>query len=57
MVGARPEPEELRYPVAEVAQRHNASVVTETSSGEEAYAPYARSTEGKYPERALPGSD
>jgi uncharacterized cupin superfamily protein len=57
MVGARPDPEELRYPVAEVAQRHNASVVTETSSGEEAYAPYSRSTEGKYPEGALPGSD
>jgi uncharacterized cupin superfamily protein len=57
MVGARPDPEELRYPVAEVAQRHNASVANETSSGEEAYAPYARSTEGRYPEGALPGSD
>ena len=57
MLGARPDPEELRYPVAEVAQRHNASVSTETSSGEEAYAPYARSTEGRYPEGALGGSD
>ena len=57
MVGARPDPEELRYPVAEVAQRHNASVSSETPSGEEAYAPYARSIEGQYPEGALGGSD
>ena len=55
MVGARPEPEELRYPVSEVAQRHNASVEKETSSGQEAYAPYSRTTEGPYPDGALPG--
>jgi uncharacterized cupin superfamily protein len=54
MVGARPDPEELRYPVAEVAQKHNASVTKETSSGQEAYAAYSRSTEGRYPEGALP---
>ena len=55
MVGARPDPEELRYPVSEVAQRHNASVKKETSSGQEAYAPYSRTTEGPYPDGALPG--
>jgi uncharacterized cupin superfamily protein len=55
MVGARPDPEELRYPVSEVAQRHNASVEKETSSGQEAYAPYSRTTEGPYPHGALPG--
>jgi uncharacterized cupin superfamily protein len=55
MVGVRPDPEELRYPVSEVAQRHNASVEKETSSGQEAYAPYSRTTEGPYPHGALPG--
>jgi hypothetical protein len=30
-------------------------VAAETSSGEEAYAPYSRSTEGSYSDGALPG--
>ena len=55
MVGARPDPEALLYPVYEVAQRHNASAEKETPSAEEAYAPYVRATEGPYPEGALPG--
>jgi uncharacterized cupin superfamily protein len=38
MIGARPEHEELLYPVSEVAAKHGASVATETSSGDEAYA-------------------
>jgi uncharacterized cupin superfamily protein len=38
MIGARPEQEELLYPVSEVAARHGASVATETTSGDEAYA-------------------
>jgi uncharacterized cupin superfamily protein len=38
MIGARPEREELLYPVSELAARHGASVTTETSSGDEAYA-------------------
>ena len=38
MIGARPDPEELLYPVSEVAARHGASVATETASGDEAYA-------------------
>ena len=54
MVGVRPDSEELLYPVAEVALEHNAGVEQETSSGEEAYAPYSRPTEGPYPEGALP---
>jgi uncharacterized cupin superfamily protein len=38
MIGARPDPEELLYPVSEVAARHGASVARETTSGDEAYA-------------------
>jgi uncharacterized cupin superfamily protein len=38
MIGARPEHEELLYPVSEVAAKHQASVATETTSGDEAYA-------------------
>jgi uncharacterized cupin superfamily protein len=55
MVGARPEHEELLYPVSEVARKHNAGVEQEATSGREAYAPYERPTEGPYPEGTLPG--
>jgi uncharacterized cupin superfamily protein len=59
MVGARPEAEELLYPVAEVARKHEAGVATETRSGQEAYAAYPRSTaepyQGALPEFAPPG--
>src|SRR5919199_3543489 len=41
MVGGRSEDERLLYPVAEVAQRHGASAERETTSPEEAYAPFA----------------
>ena len=37
MIGARPD-EPLRYPVSEVAAKYGASVVTETSNPDEAYA-------------------
>ena len=37
MIGARPDEEELVYPVSEVAARHGASVSVETNSGDEAY--------------------
>jgi uncharacterized cupin superfamily protein len=57
MVGVRPQVEELRYPAAEVAQKHNAAVATETTSGDEAYAPFPRSTKGMYREGTLPGKD
>jgi uncharacterized cupin superfamily protein len=38
MIGARPEQEELLYPVSEVAAKHGASVAKETPVGDEAYA-------------------
>ncbi len=37
-VGARHEPESLRYPVSELAARHGASVAVETRDQDEAYA-------------------
>ena len=54
MVGARPQPEELLYPVAEVARKHDAGVEKETSSGREAYAAFSRTIEGRYRDGALP---
>lgn len=48
MVGARPEIEELRYPVVDIARKHDAAVERETSSGQEAYAPYPRPERGRY---------
>jgi hypothetical protein len=54
MVGARPQQEELLYPVVDVARKHNAGVAKETSSGREAYAAFPKSTEGRYRERTLP---
>ncbi len=54
MVGARPQREELRYPVADVALKHKAGVSRETSSGAEAYAPFPESTEVPYREGTLP---
>ena len=54
MVGARSEDEELLYPVAEVARRHDAGVAEETSSAEEAYAPFPRPTQGPYRGGMLP---
>jgi uncharacterized cupin superfamily protein len=38
MMGARPEVEELHYPVSELAARHNASAAKETADPDEAYA-------------------
>jgi uncharacterized cupin superfamily protein len=57
MVGARPDPEELRYPAADVARKHNAGVETTTSSPREAYAPYQHPAEGPYREGTLPRLD
>jgi uncharacterized cupin superfamily protein len=54
MVGARPEVEQLRYPVVEIARKHDAGVEQETTSGSEAYAPFPRGTEGPYREGTLP---
>jgi uncharacterized cupin superfamily protein len=56
MVGIRPAPEDdkLRYPVVDVALKHNAGVEKETTSGQEAYAAFPRSNEGPYREGVLP---
>jgi uncharacterized cupin superfamily protein len=54
MVGARPQQEELLYPVVDVARNRHAGVLKETSSGREAYAPFSKSTEGQYKEGTLP---
>lgn len=54
MVGARPEVEQLRYPVVGVALEHGAGVEQETASGTEAYAPFPGPAEGPYREGTLP---
>jgi hypothetical protein len=54
MVGARPEVEQLHYPVAEVALERGAGVHRETASGTEAYAPFPSPAEGPYREGTLP---
>ena len=54
MVGARPKPEELLYPVVDVARKHDAGVAEETRSGREAYASFPKSTTQPYPDDALP---
>jgi uncharacterized cupin superfamily protein len=38
MIGARPEEEQLHYPVSEVAAKHGASAAKETPNPDEAYA-------------------
>jgi len=54
MVGARPQPEELLYPVSELARKHNAGVEREATSGREAYAAFTMAAEGPYREGLLP---
>jgi uncharacterized cupin superfamily protein len=54
MVGARPEQEELLYPVVDVARKHNAGVEKETTTGREAYAQFPQSKERPYIEGTLP---
>jgi uncharacterized cupin superfamily protein len=57
MIGARPEHEELLYPVAGVARKHGAGVEKQTSSGREAYARFPRPTAGPYRDGTLPSLD
>jgi uncharacterized cupin superfamily protein len=59
MVGIRPAPEDdkLRYPVVDVALKHKAGVEKETTSGQEAYAAFPRSSEGPYREGVLPSME
>jgi uncharacterized cupin superfamily protein len=54
MVGARPQPEELLYPVSEVARKHKAGVEQEATSGREAYAAFAKFDECPYRDGLLP---
>jgi uncharacterized cupin superfamily protein len=53
-VGTRPHPEEIRYPVAEVARPYDACVHEETSDPREAYARFARPVSASYREGDLP---
>jgi uncharacterized cupin superfamily protein len=46
MVGARNEPDEVLYPVSEVAARHGASVEQETPHPREAYARFTKRVNG-----------
>jgi len=54
MVGARPQPEELLYPVSEVARKHRAGVEQETPSAQEAYAAFEMPYKGPYRDGLLP---
>ena len=47
-VGNRPKPEELVYPVSELAARYGASAEKETPDPREAYAPYGRGVPAPY---------
>jgi uncharacterized cupin superfamily protein len=53
-VGTRNEPDEVIYPVAEVAQRHGGSVEEETRSAEEAYARFPKAVERRFQQGDLP---
>ena len=51
MAGARDPDERLLYPVSEIARRHGASAERETTSPEEAYAPFAPPPREERPDR------
>jgi uncharacterized cupin superfamily protein len=46
-VGTRPDPEHLRYPVSDLAQRYDASAEVETPNPEEAYSRFQRPQPGR----------
>ena len=46
-VGTRPDPEHLRYPVSDLAQRFDASAEVETPNPEEAYGRFERPQPGR----------
>ncbi len=54
MTGRRRESEEIRYPVNDVAAKHDAGVLEETTSPEEAYARFERGELTRYEEGWLP---
>jgi uncharacterized cupin superfamily protein len=53
-VGTRNEPDEVIYPVAEVAQRHGGSAEEETTSAKDAYARFPKAVERPFQEGDLP---
>ena len=57
MVGARPDGRGIHYPIAEVAQRHGASVEQATDSPHEAYAPFRHWEPGRPACDRLPRAD
>ena len=54
MTGRRKDPEEILYPVNEVAAKYDASVLEETKSPKEAYARFPRGEMTRYREGWLP---
>jgi uncharacterized cupin superfamily protein len=54
MTGRRKEPDQILYPVNEVAAKHDASVLEETTSPSEAYARFERGKLTRYREGWLP---
>ena len=54
MIGARPETEDIVYPVSELAQSHGAGVEEETPEPRVAYAPYPESVRARPERRGLP---
>ena len=54
MTGRRKESDEIRYPVNDVAAKHDAGVLEETTSAEEAYARFERGELTRYGEGWLP---
>jgi len=54
MVGSRVDGFEVLYPVNEVAAKHDASVLEETSSPDEAYARWEKEERSSYGEGWLP---
>ncbi len=54
MIGARPETEDIVYPVSELAQAHAAGVLEETPEPGVAYAPYPQSERARPEPRGLP---
>jgi uncharacterized cupin superfamily protein len=54
MTGRRRKPEKIVYPVNEVAAKHDASVLEETTSPDEAYARFERGKLTRYREGWLP---
>ncbi len=57
MVGSRANDDGIRYPVADIASRHGASVEEETALPREAYARFPKWERSRIPDAGLPWSD